>query len=423
MVTTWVPPSWMSVSKRQAEVTLAVLLGLMVLVPLVRSVFGVGYWVWAVPAVLSVVAATLVVVARPSVARPQLLGISLMMAFVAALTASSMINGSLETVDAMRLAVLVVALSLGTVLRVPEAFRAFVLVVVGGGLFFSVAVIGVTVTGLGLEVLQERDGYLATGLRQAMALAAAAGILVAVAAFGGRSRRTIMLVLLCAVAAVGLALNHGRGAMLWGVVAAMVVVVIGLTASLMQGGRSVRLVRARRAMWIWLAVPVLPVVVTWLAMLDPRSEGRIRRVLENPLEAESRFLIWERSIEAIAQAPWMGGGVGSYRDIHPTYAHNVFLHAAEDGGILATWILMILVAAALVGAVVRIWRRPEWWGYGLVGILLVVALSAQTSTNLYDWIALFVPLGIVWGYLSKRPPGGAALDSAGGQRWVSARSS
>ena len=161
-------------------------------------------------------------------------------------------------------------------------------------------------------------------------------------------------------------------------------------------------------MWIWLSVPVLPVVVTWLAMLDPRSEGRIRRVLENPLEAESRFSIWARSIEAIAQAPWMGGGVGSYRDIHPSYAHNIFLQAAEDGGIIGTWMLMILVVTALVGAVVRIWRHPEWWGYGLVGILLVVVLSAQTSTNLYDWIALFVPLGIAWGYLSQRSYGVSA---------------
>jgi len=407
MVTASESPPFMSLSNRQAEVTLAVLLGLAVLVPLVRSVLPVGYWLWAVIAALSVVAATLVVVVRPRVSSPQLLGISLIMAFVVALTASSMINGVLERVDALRLGVLVVAFSLGTVLRTPGAFRAFVLVVVGGGLLFSVAVIGVTVAGVGLEVLQERDGYLATGLRQAMALAGASGILVAVAVFGGRSRRTIMLVLLCVVATVGLAFNHGRGAMLWGVVASIVVIVIGLTAGLTQGGRSVRLTRARRAVWIWLALPVLPVTVTWLAMLDPRSEGRIRRVLQNPLEAESRFSIWERSIDAIIQAPWMGGGVGSYRDIHSTYAHNVFLHAAEDGGILATWLLMILVVSALVGAVVRIWRRPEWWGYGLLGILLVVTLSAQTSTSLYDWIALFVPLGLTWGYLAKTTSGSA----------------
>lgn len=140
--------------------------------------------------------------------------------------------------------------------------------------------------------------------------------------------------------AIALLLTHSRG----GLVASL----FGLTAFLGLGAIR-RATRFRR-----LVVACLAGGIGAMALLATSGDATLARFLDADMEAEPRIEAYERTLVAIADAPYAGTGLGTYRDVFQMYrtpsiekpffrAHNTYLENALELGVPA--------AVALVGAV------------------------------------------------------------------------
>lgn len=108
--------------------------------------------------------------------------------------------------------------------------------------------------------------------------------------------------------------------------------------------------------------------VAALTLLAVSGEATLNRLLASEIGTEPRVELYERTLAAIADSPWTGTGLGTFRDVFQMYrtptmerpffrAHNTYLENAVELGIPAAAVLTAavgwLAAACLLGALRR----------------------------------------------------------------------
>ena len=111
-----------------------------------------------------------------------------------------------------------------------------------------------------------------------------------------------------------------------------------------------------------------------------------------------RIKLFERAWDMFAQAPFLGGGVGSFVwNAKPYYPHNVFLELLAETGIITTAVFTFIFVR--VGWMAfRLFRKNIPAVSIAAGIFLVTAAHQQMSFALWMSKAMFLFMGIIVTY-------------------------
>jgi putative inorganic carbon (HCO3(-)) transporter len=147
--------------------------------------------------------------------------------------------------------------------------------------------------------------------------------------------------------------------------------------------------------WIFArrALPAIGGLTAGLVLLALLVPSNLRTRALSMTDAESnieRLLLWETTWNMLRDRPLLGVGIGNYRGAQEAYvreevpllmtrthAHNVWLQAAAERGVLGM-LALLWVAAAVLGAAIRALRRLAPAG-GLPHALAAGALAALTG--------------------------------------------
>jgi O-antigen ligase len=134
------------------------------------------------------------------------------------------------------------------------------------------------------------------------------------------------------------------------------------------------------------------VAIAGVALFVYSGDRTAQRMAEFELEDEWRFNIYELTVEAIGDAPWLGTGYGTFEDtfriyrderIHGTIAmaHSTYLENALELGLPAAGLLFLTIAAlfgrCLIG--VRVRRRNAI--YPCIGVGATVLIAAHSTVD------------------------------------------
>lgn len=125
---------------------------------------------------------------------------------------------------------------------------------------------------------------------------------------------------------------------------------------------TVVLLAARRS-WrsFWVSALLAPLALAALAVAAWTFSPMVRARVEDALQGNPRLQLWQDTARMIQDAPVAGHGPGAYRWVYPRYwhemkafldpehAHNEFLEALADYGLVGT-VLLAAAAAAAAGA-------------------------------------------------------------------------
>jgi O-antigen ligase len=206
---------------------------------------------------------------------------------------------------------------------------------------------------------------------------------------------------------------EGNAVVRWSVV--VMVVVAGLVASQSRGGASafafamlavvllillggLRPLTARGRRWTALAVLLLVASgVRWIGLGDVLGAFEVRGI------RGSRLDLWHDMLPMVPRFPVFGVGWNAFATAFPWYqtvwktdwigeAHNDYLQALLDGGVVGAALVVALLVVVFRGALARAARSPL--DLGLLGALLGFALhelvdfNGQIPANAATWIAL-----------------------------------
>jgi putative inorganic carbon (hco3(-)) transporter len=206
---------------------------------------------------------------------------------------------------------------------------------------------------------------------------------------------------------------EGNAVVRWSVV--VMVVVAGLVASQSRGGVSafafamlavvllillggLRPLTARGRRWTALAVLLLVASgVRWIGLGDVLGAFEVRGI------RGSRLDLWRDMLPMVPRFPVFGVGWNAFATAFPWYqtvwktdwigeAHNDYLQALLDGGVVGAALVVALLAVVFRGALARAARSPL--DLGLFGALLGFALhelvdfNGQIPANAATWVAL-----------------------------------
>ena len=195
--------------------------------------------------------------------------------------------------------------------------------------------------------------------------------------------------LLWAILAAGIVLSQSRG----GIVAAAGTTLL-LGALVFQGGEGAR--HARRVVGI--AVAVLVALGTAFAIAGAGTVGFLRFLMPDAadLAGDYRVLIWRGSTEAFRLFPWLGSGLGTFREafrrVQPAgieglvdQAHDEYLQLLVTGGLVGAALGLLALVFGL-RALLRAFssqkhREERAWGLAGIGALLALLLHGIAEFN------------------------------------------
>ena len=184
------------------------------------------------------------------------------------------------------------------------------------------------------------------------------------------------------------------------------------------------------------ALAAAPVVVAALFAAATSADGLMRRLLGAATE-DGRFIVYPRVLDAIADRPWLGHGLGAFEDVFRAYvpleaavgewdkAHSSYLENVFELGLPAAaafYAALALIAARIVGGVAR--RRRD----RIYPCLALACLAAGGFHAVFDFslqmpaaAALFAALlGLGWAQSARERPQardhGASHPGAGSSR-------
>lgn len=241
----------------------------------------------------------------------------------------------------------------------------------------AASLIGVAVMGPGLNARAEIPGLGYNALGTTLAIAAV--LLLGLSLDGPRLRRWLYLVGV-PIVAVGLVLTWSRGAWLGAI--------LGL-------GTLVAATADRR---FWVGILMAGVVLVMATpVLAPRwqwHEARLREVAvaEGPF---SRIAIWRQVPRIVAEHPILGTGLGTFGAVYaratgqdpsdvPPFAHDIFLNAAVETGLLGLAALLYFLGSGML-AMVRWCRRSQPGSTDrVVSAAVLAAFAALMGHQLVD---------------------------------------
>ncbi|MGO8753737.1 MAG: O-antigen ligase family protein [Gallionellaceae bacterium] len=133
--------------------------------------------------------------------------------------------------------------------------------------------------------------------------------------------------------------------------------------------------------------------------------------------ASPRFLMWQSTLKMWLDAPWLGGGLGSWNYIYPAYrsagetgtagyyAHNDYLQLLQEGGIALFVILIGIFGWLYLGSIKRLAASsaPERIeNIGIVAGITAVVLHAAVNFSFY-LIYINILVGIYLACLTPAP--------------------
>ena len=141
--------------------------------------------------------------------------------------------------------------------------------------------------------------------------------------------------------------------------------------------------------------------------------------------AATRLEIWDRALRLLADVPYTGLGLGMFGRVVPAryayvlnasfeppqvHAHNIFLQAGSDLGLLGVVVLAWLLLAAFVSLARTLRARPGGWqrpiAVGLLGALIVFTLHGQVNCSVWTLkpeVVFWTLLGLVGGLEVANP--------------------
>ncbi len=203
--------------------------------------------------------------------------------------------------------------------------------------------------------------------------------------------------LLLIIGGLGLGLIASRGAFLALIVGVLCVIV-------MARGYRIALIHVRAQIFCFVGGLLLSILLTGLNI--GKGVGRLA-TLQDPWSAgNSRFLIWQSSLEMFKDAPWHGIGAGIYGLLYQQYrlpadrsaghlAHNDLLQIGIELGwpgvilaVLVCYAFAIMVKRALQDSVLAEERKRET--IALAAGLMAVFFHSLVTFNLYVYSTLLV---------------------------------
>lgn len=136
------------------------------------------------------------------------------------------------------------------------------------------------------------------------------------------------------------------------------------------------------------ATATVAMVVAAPPLLSAAYRTAIHREIEMPLSFRDRLEIWDHAADAVAQAPWVGSGLGAVRHlpmtdeqraryrIHKapsTHAHNAALQLWVEFGAIGVAAGLALLATG-AAAIRRMDRRAQAVALATAAALLVIAM-------------------------------------------------
>ncbi len=166
--------------------------------------------------------------------------------------------------------------------------------------------------------------------------------------------------------------------------------------------------RGRRAMPAVITALLLPVaaLLLWQDVRSPveRLVGEERVALDT----EARLPVWRASLDLIAGAPALGAGFGAFEalfslhqppgtEMRWDHAHNDWIEAAVDGGLVTPALLLVLVGAAAAGFRRAVRRRDGTHPFRIAAGVSVTVLAVHALVDFplrIPAIALTLSVGV-----------------------------
>lgn len=201
--------------------------------------------------------------------------------------------------------------------------------------------------------------------------------------------QVVAATLLWAVLAAGIVLSQSRG----GIVAASgtTLVLFALVFESREGAR-----RARRVVGV--AVAVLVALGTAFAIAGAGTVGFLRFFMPDAadLAGDYRVRIWRASLDAFRNFPWLGSGLGTFREafrrVQPAgidglvdQAHDEYLQLLVTGGVIGLALALVALGFGL-RALLRAFaaqkhREESAWGLAGLGALVALLLHGVAEFN------------------------------------------
>ncbi len=221
------------------------------------------------------------------------------------------------------------------------------------------------------------------------------------------------------VLATGMLLSGSRAAVVCGIVAALVV----------------GLAQRRRWLVVGLAAAVVAAAgLIWFGELrGPPALARFGHVATRAgtgtHSLQRRMLAWSVAGELIEESPLIGLGGSQFRyHQHSGFnrAHNAWLDAWLDGGLLAAVAMLLVARAVLLRGAVTVMRRPRLyvdpthvaWLAACVAVLVGWTVRAGIGSRI-DWLPVFMLFSLCWepgpGRRTEDAHGDGSANKPGGE--------
>ncbi len=133
------------------------------------------------------------------------------------------------------------------------------------------------------------------------------------------------------------------------------------------------------------------------------AQNTVNKFLSTGIESSGRFLRWPATLSMARDFPIFGSGFGTYRYTYflydtaeggrwSTHAHNDYLEAAAEGGVIGS-LLFFLLIGMVIYSIVKMWmsrRHPE---VKIIGIGIITSLFAAAFHSIFDF-SLHIPSNV-----------------------------
>lgn len=132
-------------------------------------------------------------------------------------------------------------------------------------------------------------------------------------------------------------------------------------------------------------------------------QSTVKEFMKTSFDSSGRFLRWPATVTMVRDFPLFGTGFGTYRyayflyDIDPmgawsTHAHNDYLEAAAEGGIIGS-VLFFLLIGMVIFSIVKMWMERKHPEVKILGIGVITALFAAAFHSIFDF-SLHIPSNV-----------------------------